>query len=92
MITPIAKETASFPFPSNFKNDDSLRVQNIIFDAFSKFENPENYQLMALKNVDSNAEKILSERGLYNCTTGTGLITTNIIQAGMNGQIPSIMI
>lgn len=72
----LARNLASFPFPSNFKNDDSLRVQNIIFDAFSKFENPENYQLMALKNVDSNAEKILSERGLYNCTTGTGLITT----------------
>lgn len=72
----LARNLASFPFPSNFKNDDAGRVQNIIFDAFSKFENPDRYQLMALTELDANAEKILSERGLYNGSTGTGLATT----------------
>lgn len=72
----LARNLASFAFPLNFKGDDADRVQNIVFDAFSKFENPDNYQLMSLKNVDSNGEKILGERGLYDSVSGTGLVST----------------
>ncbi|MBQ0002033.1 MAG: hypothetical protein KBT21_00705 [Treponema sp.] len=72
----LARNLASFTFPSNFKGDDSDRVQNIIFDAFSKFENPDRYQIMSLKNIDSNGEKILGERGLFDSVSGTGLVTT----------------
>lgn len=70
------RNLASFPFPSNFKNDDAERVQSIIFDAFSKMENPDSYQSMALDNLDKNGEKILSERGLLGSSSATALITT----------------
>ena len=72
----LARNLASFPFPANSKEDECDRVRNIVFDAFSKFVNPDNYQIMALKNVDSNGERILGERGLYDGVSGTGLITT----------------
>lgn len=71
-----SRNLASFPFPSNFKNDDGDRVQNIVFDAFTKFEDPDSYQSMGLKNLDKNGSKILSERGLLGSSTATGLITT----------------
>ncbi|MBP5587418.1 MAG: hypothetical protein J6X37_01640 [Treponema sp.] len=72
----LARNLASFPFPLNSKSDEFDRVQNIVFDAFSKFNHPDNYQIMALKNLDTNGEKILGERGLFDGTSGTGLITT----------------
>lgn len=72
----LTRNLASFPFPSNFKNDDADRVQNIVFDAFGKLENPDYYQSMSLDNLDKNGEKILSERGLLGSSSSTGLITT----------------
>ena len=32
----LSRNLASFHFTSNFRNDDGDRVQNIVFDAFSK--------------------------------------------------------
>lgn len=72
----LSRNLASFPFPSNFKNDDSLRVQNIIFDAFSRIENPDSYQIMSLEKIKINGEKILKERGFYSRRKGSGFITT----------------
>ncbi|MCR5614428.1 hypothetical protein [Treponema sp.] len=71
----LSRNLASFPFPANFKQGDSGRVQNIIFDSFSKFSNPDNFQMMSLSNLDSEGEKILTECGLYS-NSGTGLVTT----------------
>lgn len=72
----LSRNLASFPFTSNFKNDDGDRVQNIVFDAFSKLNNPDSYQSMSLKNLDKNGSKILAERGLLGSSSATGLITT----------------
>lgn len=71
-----ARNLASFPFQNNFKNDDSERVQNIVFDAFTKVKNPDYYQSMGLNNLDKNGARILSERGLLGHKSATGLITT----------------
>ncbi len=71
-----SRNLASFPFPVNFKSDDSNRVQNIVFDAFSKLSNPDYYQSMTLEKLDENGKKILEERGLLGSSLATGLITT----------------
>ncbi|MCQ2610713.1 MAG: hypothetical protein MJ169_03105 [Treponema sp.] len=71
----LVRNLASFPFPSHFKNDDSQRVQNIIFDTFNHFENPEIYQTVVLEDVDSLGLKILAERGLIEKGQGTALVT-----------------
>lgn len=75
----LSRNLASFPFPSNFNNDDSERVQSIIFDAFNKIENPDNYQSLELKFAKSNAHKILAERGfcsLQKVNKGTGIVSS----------------
>lgn len=72
----LARNLASFPFPSNFKNDDSDRVMSLVFDSFSRFDNPDDYQRMTLNNLDDLGSKILAERGLFDGKSGTGIVTS----------------
>ena len=70
----LARNLASFPFPSHFRGDDADRVQTLVFDAFSKTENPDSYQTVCIENIDESGVKILAERGLLDNPVGTGLV------------------
>ena len=38
----LARNLASFPFPSHFHGDDAERFQALVFDSFSKFPSPDS--------------------------------------------------
>ncbi len=60
----LARNLVNFPFPSRFSHDDGLRIQSLVFDAFSKLSNPEQYQTLSVKKLDEIGKKILLERGV----------------------------
>ncbi len=60
----MARNLVNFPFPSRFSHDDGMRVQSLVFDAFSQLENPEQYQSLCVKKLDELGKKILIERGV----------------------------
>ncbi|MCR4626602.1 MAG: hypothetical protein K5640_03060 [Treponema sp.] len=70
----LARNLASFPFPSHFRGDDADRVQALVFDAFSKMEDPDSFQMVPTENIDESGIKILTERGLLDNPVGTGLV------------------
>ncbi|MBQ9626269.1 MAG: hypothetical protein IJR40_03745, partial [Treponema sp.] len=55
-------------------DDEAVRVQNIVFDAFNHFPNADAYQSVPLAVVEPLGAKILSERGLFENNFGTGLV------------------
>ena len=70
----LARNLANFPFPESCDDDEAVRVQNIVFDAFNHLENAEAYQSVPLAAVEPLGAKILSERGLFENNFGTGLV------------------
>ncbi|MBQ6028406.1 MAG: hypothetical protein IJL24_02625 [Treponema sp.] len=70
----LARNLANFPFPESCDDDEAVRIQNIIFDAFNHFENGSAYQSVPLSVVEPLGAKILSERGLFENNFGTGLV------------------
>ncbi|MGL4982717.1 MAG: hypothetical protein ACRC4W_07710 [Treponemataceae bacterium] len=60
-----ARNLANFPFPLRIKNaDEGSRIQSLVFDAFSKMENPDFYQALSTSNLDKLGQDILIERGV----------------------------
>ena len=70
----LARNLANFPFPQSCDDDEAVRVQNIIFDAFNHFPDAEAFQSVPLAAVEPLGAKILSERGLFENNFGTGLV------------------
>lgn len=70
----LARNLANFPFPESCDDDEAVRIQNIIFDAFNHFPNGDAYQSVPLAVVEPLGAKILSERGLFENNFGTGLV------------------
>ncbi len=60
----LARNLANFPFTTRFTHDDGMRVQTLVFDAFSQLENAEEYQALSVKKLDDLGQKILLERGV----------------------------
>ncbi|MBO5137700.1 MAG: hypothetical protein J6B81_04295 [Spirochaetaceae bacterium] len=60
----LARNLANFAFPSENRKDDGQRVQALVFDAFSKMENPDHYQCVPLEQLDFSAKQLLAERGI----------------------------
>ena len=75
----LARNLANFPFPGRCHQDDSERIQNIIFDSFNHFEDAEAYLSIEISSLEKIGEKILCERGLIEPAAagkkrGSGLI------------------
>lgn len=74
----LARNLANFPFPQKFRGDDAQRVQTLVFDSFTRAENPDSYQVLALKDLDDLGKKILTERGVIDESSvkapGSGII------------------
>ena len=70
----LARNLANFPFPESCDDDEAVRVQNIVFDAFNHLPNAEAFQSVPLAAVEPLGAKILSERGLFENNFGTGLV------------------
>ncbi|MCI1209064.1 MAG: hypothetical protein LKF96_06445 [Treponema sp.] len=70
----LVRNLANFPFPEDFRDDDSERVQTLVFDSFSHCSTPENFQAVSTENLDPLGLKILSERGITDTNGGTGII------------------
>lgn len=60
----LARNLADFAFPPILKEDDVDRIQSLVFDAFSKIENPERYQTVFVEILDFYSKQILGERGI----------------------------
>ncbi len=60
----LARNLANFPFRGRMRIDDRDRVKAIMFDAFSKLNNPESYHTIDLANMDSIGIRIMIERGV----------------------------
>lgn len=60
----LARNLANFPFPSHFKSDDSMRVQALVFDAFSNMRKSLGYHLIDCRLLDEKGRRILEERGV----------------------------
>ena len=84
-----ARNLANFPFVPNFRGDDKERIQSLIFDAFSHFENLDDYIFVNTSLLEKEGMKILSERGMLKLSKnpqgeiipfGTGLV----VHAGGN--------
>ena len=70
----LARNLANFPFPESCDDDEAVRAQNIVFDAFNHFPDAEAFQSVPLAAVEPLGAKILSERGLFDNNFGTGLV------------------
>lgn len=60
----LARNLADFPFPIKLKEEDRERVQALIFDAFSRLENPNDYQSLSVGDLELLGRLILAERGV----------------------------
>ena len=64
-----ARNLANFPFPAKFKEDDAIRVQNLVFDSFSHCSEPDKYQGVVAGELDSLGAAILEERGVLDSSS-----------------------
>ncbi len=64
-----ARNLANFPFPAKFKEDDAIRVQNLVFDSFSHCSEPDKYQGLVAGDLDSLGAAILEERGVLDSSS-----------------------
>lgn len=62
----LARNLANFTFPQNLKEEDSQRVQSLVFDAFNKLSDNDAYQSLLFSDLDPLGQKILNERGVVN--------------------------
>lgn len=60
----LARNLSDFPFPEKMKFDDQNRVQTLIFDAFSKFQNSDEFQTLSVSNLEMLGRLVLVERGI----------------------------
>jgi protein arginine kinase len=60
----LARNLANFPFPQYVRGDDGERIQALVFDAFSKMDNPESFQAISTERLDTLGKRILAERGV----------------------------
>lgn len=67
----LARNLAGFLFPATIKTDDAESVVSLVFDAFNHFENPDQFQMVRMSQVDSIGKRILSERGVIENGTGS---------------------
>ena len=70
----LARNLADFLFPSAEKKDEAERVQTLVFDAFSHFENPDDYHVVNTEMLDALAKKILEERGVLDGSGASGIV------------------
>lgn len=77
----VSRNLDGFPFPLAIKADDAERVQSLVFDAFNHLDNPDQYQILQMSNLDALGRRILSERGVIEADCGNepwrGLIVRN---------------
>ncbi len=71
----LARNLANFSFPCTINEEDKGRVQSLVFDSFSQFEDSNQYQAVAMRNIAPIGEKILCERGIVEHASGTGIVT-----------------
>lgn len=83
----LARNLADFPFPQKFRNDDAVRVQTLIFDAFLKSQKEDNYQTVSVASLTPWGARMLIERGLIKQSTlnspGAGFVMR------INGKKPN---
>lgn len=60
----LARNLANFPFPDKFRGDDAQRVQAIVFDAFSRFQDAGDFQTAETAALAEQGRQILCERGI----------------------------
>lgn len=60
----LVRNLANFVFPSEASVDDLERVQALVFDAFSKADNPDRFQHIGVNQLDFSARQLLAERGV----------------------------
>ena len=74
----LARNLANFPFPAKFKDDDSFRVQTLVFDSFSHCDEPDKYQGVVTSELDELGASILEERGVldsnYATSSGSAIV------------------
>ncbi len=77
----VSRNLDGFPFPLTIKSDDAERVQSLIFDAFNHQDNPDQYQILQMSNLDVLGRRILAERGVIEADSGNepwrGIIVRN---------------
>lgn len=70
----LARNLANFPFPNHFNSDDGVRVQSLVFDAFSKFIDAQKYQAVTVQNIHSDGIKVFAERGILDNPVSSGFV------------------
>ena len=70
----LARNLADFLFPSAAKKDEAERVQTLVFDSFSHFENPDDYRVVNTETLDALGKKILEERGVLDGSGASGIV------------------
>ena len=86
----LARDLASFAFPSCMKDDDYDRVRSLVFDSFLHTSEPDRFQAIFTSNLDDVGRRILCERGVMEqsvpSSTGCGVIirTDGYIAAVIN--------
>lgn len=59
-----SRNLASFPFPQVCSEDEKRRIQSLIFDAFSKLPNAQNFYLADVSSIEEEKLSVLQERAL----------------------------
>ncbi|MGI5057867.1 hypothetical protein [Treponema pectinovorum] len=90
----LARNLADFPFPQKFRNDDAVRVQSLIFDAFLKSQKDDIYQTISVASLTPWGAKMLIERGLIKQSTlnspGAGFVMRTNGKAPNSGLVCTI--
>jgi protein arginine kinase len=79
----ITRNLANFPFPRASRGDDCERVQALVFDAFSKMDNPDSFQAISTERLDSLGKRILAERGVIPYEFAKHYVTKNAVAPGI---------
>ncbi|HZK20071.1 MAG TPA: hypothetical protein VFC68_05030 [Treponemataceae bacterium] len=59
----LARNLVNFPFPAQYKQDDSVKVQSLVFDAFLSTA-VEGFQTLPISGLEPMGQNILIERGV----------------------------
>lgn len=90
----LVRNLADFPFPSKYRNDDALRVKNLIFDGFLKSDDADSFQTMGVASFDYISSQVLIERSLIEKSTlqspGGGIIMRIKGQEAYSGFVCTI--
>lgn len=66
----LSRNLSGFLFPVVIKSDDAESVLSLIFDSFNHLENPDQFQMIRMSDIDLQGRKILAERGVIEPGTG----------------------